>query len=194
MIKIPQTTYPVIDVIKQRWSARAFADKAIGDTEMNTLFEAASWSSSSSNRQPWRYLYAHKGEPEFEQICETLAIGNQLWAKNAAVLVLSAAKMNFEDRPEVQNNHAFYDVGSANILLLLQAVTMGIYGHEMGGFSKEKVKEFFPIPEDWDYVCIIALGYLDEPESLEEPFRSRELTARSRKPLSEIVFKGQWGA
>lgn len=187
MIKIPQTTYPVLSVITNRWSARSFTEQAITETEMMTLFEAASWASSSNNEQPWMYIYAHKGEPEFEQIWDCLMGGNQPWAKNAAVLVLSIAKTHFE-KFGTENIHAWYDVGSANTQLLIQAASMGIYGHEMGGFHKDKLKAFFPLGEKMEYTCILALGHLGEPESLIEPFRTREITPRSRKPLSEISF------
>jgi nitroreductase len=187
MIKIPQTIYPVLDVIKQRWSARSFSEKAITETEMMTLLEAASWASSSMNEQPWSYIYAHKGTVEFEKIGECLAGGNQPWAKNAAVLVLSVVNTHFASNGQ-ENIHAWYDVGSANILLLLQAASMAIYGHEMGGFSREKVQTLFPLPANKDYTCILALGYLDAAEKLIEPFKTRELTPRSRKPLGDIIL------
>lgn len=187
MIKIPQTAYPVLDVIKQRWSARSFSEKAIAETEMMTLLEAASWASSSMNEQPWSYIYAHKGTPKFEKIWECLAGGNQPWAKDAAVLVLSVVNTHFASNGQ-ENIHAWYDVGSANILLLLQAASMGIYGHEMGGFSRDKAKESFPLPSNSDYICVLALGYLDEADKLIEPFKTREITPRSRKPLEDIIL------
>lgn len=187
MIKIPKTIYPVLPAITNRWSARSFSDRAITETELMTLFEAASWASSSNNEQPWMYIYAHKGEPEFEQIWDCLMGGNQPWAKNAAVLVLSIVKTHFE-KSGTENIHAWYDVGSANAQLLIQAASMGLYGHEMGGFHRGKLNELFPLRANMEYACVLALGHLGQPEDLIEPFKTREITPRTRKPISDISF------
>jgi hypothetical protein len=40
--------------------------------------------------------------------------------------------------------------------------------------------------EKLEPIAFLALGYLDEAEKLEEPFKTRELTPRSRKGVGEI--------
>jgi len=96
------------------------------------------------------------------------------------------AKRNFERNGE-PNRHAMHDLGAANTTLLLQAATMGILGHMMGGFDMKKCHEMFEIDADvWEISCLTVLGYPDVPEKLSEPFRTRETTARSRKPINEI--------
>lgn len=188
MIKIAKTKYPVLELIKQRWSARAFSKKNIEDHDLYTLFEAAHWSASSNNEQPWRYIYAKREDTEvFEKMVDCLLPGNKPWAKNAAVLILCLVKTTCgpENRP---NPVAQHDLGLANASLLLQAVSQNIYGHMMGGYDKAKAKTYFNIPEGYEPVIFMALGYLDSPDTLEEPFKTRELTARTRKELNEIVF------
>ena len=189
MIKEAKTKYPVIDLIRQRWSARAFdTKKPIGDQELFTLFEAAHWAASSNNEQPWRYIYAKREDTEvFENMVDCLMPGNKPWAKNAAVLILCVVKTTSgpDDRP---NAAAYHDMGLANATLILQATSQHIYGHMMGGYDKAKTKLMFRIPEGYDTVIFMALGYLDSPESLDEPYRTRELSGRTRKDLSEIVF------
>ncbi|SDK83491.1 Nitroreductase [Catalinimonas alkaloidigena] len=190
-IKSAKTKYPVHELLRSRWSARAFADKALDEDTLRTLFEAASWAPSSMNEQPWVYLYAHRSDAEnFQKFFDCLMPGNQAWADRAAVLVLSLAEKNYQNsgRP---NTHAWHDVGAANTNLLLQAASMDIYGHQMGGFDRQKTVQAFDLPEHLEPVCFIALGYLDNPETLEEPFRSRELAERHRKPLEQIAFAGQ---
>lgn len=186
-IKIAATQYPVLDIIKKRWSARAFSEQSIGEQDLYTLFEAASWSPSSMNEQPWVYVYAHRGSELFEQMWSCLAGGNQPWAKNAAVLILSLCRNQFAANQQT-NFHALYDVGAANTVLLLQATTMGIYGHIMGGFDREKTKSTFAISDSYTIATFIALGYLDDPATLEEPFRTREVTPRTRKHIVDFVF------
>ncbi|MDP4685618.1 MAG: nitroreductase family protein, partial [Salibacteraceae bacterium] len=139
-IKIPQTENPVHSFITKRWSARSFAEKPISESELNTLIEAASWAASSMNEQPWHYLIAKKGSASFQKMVDCLMAGNQPWAKNASVLLLSLARKNFASNGK-PNRHAMHDVGAANTTLLLQAANMDIYGHMMGGYHHDATIE-----------------------------------------------------
>ncbi|HAD11392.1 MAG TPA: nitroreductase [Saprospirales bacterium] len=186
MIKTANTRLPVIDLIKNRWSARAFSDQPLSEEQILTLIEAAAWAPSSMNEQPWRYRYGLKGSPIFEQMWECLLPGNQPWAKNAAALLLCTAKTSFS-RNGQPNFYALHDTGMANALLMLQATSMNIYGHIMAGFDPEKLRDTFQLGEDEVAVCLIALGYLGTPDQLEEPFRTREITPRSRMALESLI-------
>ncbi len=187
--KTPDTTHNVAPFITKRWSARAFADQAISEETMATLFEATSWSASSMNEQPWKFLYAYKGSEAFDRMAACLMDGNRVWAQNAPVMVLSLARKTF-DRNGATNRHAMHDLGAANTTLLLQAAELDIYGHMMGGFFMDKAVEAFEVDtEAWEIGCFIALGYLDDAETLEEPFKSRELAPRTRKSISEFTQK-----
>ncbi len=188
MIKEAITKHPVHELIRKRWSARAFSKKNIADDTLFTLFEAARWAASSNNEQPWRYIYAKREDKEiFDEMVDCLMPGNQPWAKNAAVLILCIIKTTAgpENRPNFVAQH---DAGLANATLLLQAISENIYGHMMGGYDKKKTKEQFNIPDGYETVLIMALGYLDSADALEEPFKTREITPRSRKELSEFIF------
>jgi nitroreductase len=184
--KIAQTKHQVIDLIKHRWSARSFAEKAISEKDTQTILEAGSWAASANNSQPWRYLYAHKGTEGFEKILSSLAPGNQPWAKNAAVLI---AAVGIRELPDTQQKNFYYmhDTGMANSFMLLQASSMDIYGHIMAGFSKPHIAEHLALPANEEPICIIALGYLADAELLEEPYKTRELAPRSRKALEEFT-------
>lgn len=187
-IKKAQTQNPVLDIIKDRWSARSFSDKLITPEVMDTLLEAASWSFSGNNEQPWRYAVAYRGTPLFDQFFNLLSVGNQPWCKDAAALVLSLGKKhNANGNPNVAMMH---DIGSANMLLTLQANSHGIYTHVLGGYDVAKANELFNLEsQDLAPVYMIALGYLDEADKLIEPFKTREVTPRSRKSLEEIKVK-----
>ncbi|MCX2746060.1 nitroreductase family protein [Mangrovivirga sp. M17] len=185
--KIAETNYPILDVIKNRWSTRSFKEMNISDETLTNLFEAASWAASSRNEQPCEYIYAHRGTEGFEKLANCLMEGNR-WAKDAPVLILSMARKTFSknDKP---NTHYFHDTGAANTTMLLQAVNMGILGHMMAGFDKEKTINNLDIDDSYEPVCFIALGYPDEAEKLEDPFKEREYGSRSRKPVKEFVSK-----
>jgi len=184
--KTPETKYPISELITKRWSARSFADNTIAEETVEHLFEATSWTASSMNEQPWKYIYAHKGTAGFEKMASCLMGGNKVWAENGAVLMLALAKKKFSNGNV--NRHAMHDVGAANTTLLLEAAALDIYGHMMGGFHFKETLEAFEIDsEEWEPACFIVIGYLDSPEKLEEPFKSREIAPRSRKSVSEIT-------
>ena len=186
-IQMNRSMHPLI---VKRWSPRSFTEENINEKDLETIFTAASWAPSSMNEQPWRYLYAHRGDEDFNKFVDCLSPTNQEWAKDAAVLIISLAEKYYarNGRP---NRHYMHDTGSANVSLLLQALHLGIHGHMMGGFNIEKTIETFNIPENLEPVCFIALGYLDSPEKLDEPLRIREMAQRSRKSLPELVFKNK---
>ncbi|CAN5345420.1 hypothetical protein BH09BAC1_BH09BAC1_26330 [soil metagenome] len=187
-IKLAKTQNPVHEVIRERWSARSFQAKPIEQQDLDTLFEAASWAPSSNNEQPWAYIYALHGTPTFEAMWHILMPGNQPWAQHAGVLIASLARKTHANTG-APNKYAWYDTGSANQNLLLQAASMGILGHVMGGFHHEQALELLQLPNDYELLCFVALGYPNAAEELEEPFRTRELTPRSRKPVHTFVFQ-----
>jgi nitroreductase len=184
-IKIAETKFPVNELIATRWSARSFSEKEISEKNMNTMLEAASWAPSAMNEQPWEYVYAHHGTEGFELLKNTLLPGNLPWAKSAAVLIASIARTVYSSNGK-ENGVALHDLGLANANILLQATALNIHAHVMGGFDPEKLREALNLSAEQKPVCVIALGYLDSPEKLEEPFRSRELQPRTRKALSEF--------
>ena len=186
--KIAVTKYPVIDLIKSRWSARSFSDKAISEKDLYTLIEAASWMFSANNEQPWRFISAEKNSSSFKKILGSLTPSNALWAKNAAAFIVSIDKINFDKEGDPLNNWAEHDLGAANAAMILQATSMDIAAHPMSGFDAAKIKEVFDLNDYLKPVAVIALGYLDEADKLEEPFKTRELSSRKRKALSEIIL------
>jgi len=193
-IKIAQTAYPVLDIIKNRWSARSFSDKPIYENEMNTILEAGSWAFSSMNEQPWRFIVALKNTPLFDQLFSVLGGGNQPWCKNAAALVLTIGKKTYTSNGSI-NTVMLHDVGAANMLMTLQGNSMGIYSHVMGGYDAKKSVEIFNLDSDFEPVAMMVFGFLDEAEKLDEPYKTRELTGRTRKPLDELILPngGQFG-
>ena len=193
MQKPAVTDAPVHELIKNRWSPRAFAEKPVERPVLRSLFEAARWAPSSNNEQPWAYLVATKEDAEnFAKMLGVLVEFNANWAKDAPVLALSVAhlKTNRDGKP---NRVAVHDVGSATAQLTFEANTRGLLVHQMAGFDAEKARQTFAIPPDWEPVAAIAIGYPGNPESLPDKLRERELAPRTRKPVSEFVMTGSWG-
>ena len=192
-IKVAQADYPIHDLVRARWSPRAFAPQAVEAEKLQSVLEAARWSASGGNMQPWAFLLARKEqEPtSFAQMVSCLTEGNVPWASQAPVLGIAVASLY--RRPEVLNRHAFHDVGMALQNLAIQALTLDLYVHFMGGFSPDKARELFAIPPEHEAATMFAIGYQGDPEILPERQREGELAARTRRPLREFVFGERWG-
>jgi nitroreductase len=193
MEKPAPTDYPVEEIIRRRWSPRAFSEQPVEPDKLRSLFEAARWAPSSFNEQPWVYIIATKGKPdEYGKMLNCLMEKNQQWAQLAPVLMVSVAKLNF-DKTGKPNRHALHDVGLATGAMLVQATALGLFVHQMAGFSVEKVREAYGLPEGFEPVAVIAVGYPAEPEALPESFREQEVAPRRRKPIGDFIFEGKWG-
>ena len=185
---------PIHELISHRWSPRAFESRTVDPEKLRTLFEAARWSASSYNAQPWYFIVATKDDPEnFKKVLDSFVEFNQSWAKNAPVVALSVAghKMPHDGS---QNRHALHDVGQAAATLALQATALGFQAHQMAGILPDKAREIFGIPLDYEAVAGLAIGYPGDPMTLPEGrLRDNETGQRQRKPVSSFVFTGKWG-
>jgi nitroreductase len=184
---------PIHEILLNRWSPRSFEQRAVEPEKLRSLFEAARWAASCANAQPWFFIVAPKAtEPQnFQRALECLVELNQTWAKNAPVLAFSLARSNFENGKP--NHHAIYDVGAAAANLCAEAASLDLQVHQMAGIDPEKVRRTFGVPEGYEVLAGMALGYPGDPQSLPEPLRQREIASRVRKPLDSFVFSGSWG-
>jgi len=187
MKKPADNNYPIHELLERRWSPRAFSDSPVEKDKLLSVLEAARWAPSSYNEQPWNFIVARKeAQDGYNKLLECLLEGNRKWAKNAPVLMLSIAKLNFEESGE-PNRHAFHDVGLAVANLIIQAEHLNLHTHQMAGIDIGKAIKTFDIPNTHEPVAAIALGYYGELDQLDEDLTDRELSDRNRKSLCEIV-------
>jgi nitroreductase len=178
--------FALTDILEQRWSPRAFArDEVLDQTLLGPALEAARWSPSSGNSQPWSFVVGFRGDNTFSTILETLASGNQVWAEHAAVLVANIASVvDAEGNPQ---SHAVYDLGQAVAHFTVQATAEGLMVHQMGGFDAQTLGRELEIESSQRVVTVMAVGSMGDPTDLPEKLQEREAKPRERKPLSEIV-------
>ncbi len=185
--------YPVHELIRERWSPRAFSRREISSEDLRSLFEAARWAPSSSNEQPWAFIVATRTDNEnFTKALQPLVEFNVNWAKNAYVLGFAVAELAFA-KNNTPNRNAHYDTGAAMSQLTTEATSRGIFVHQMAGFDPDTAREVFEIPSGWDAISAFAMGYPGDPASLPQPYRDRETAPRVRKPIREFVMNGKWG-
>lgn len=184
-------TYDIDPQFVNRWSPRALSGEELSDEELLPLFEAARWAPSSYNNQPWRFILAKRNTPQWEKIFNLMGEFNQGWTKNAAVLVVVISHNNFEHNNNPSVTHSF-DTGSAWENLALEASRRKLVAHGMQGFDYEKAKTDLGIPDDYTVEAMIAIGKPGKKEDLSPELQEREVPS-DRKPLSDLLFKGEFG-
>lgn len=189
--KPADTDLPILDAIRNRWSPIAISAKPISDEDIATLFEAARWAPSSYNEQPWRYLYALKDDGEDRDKLDALLMDGNAWARNAYLLMVCFAKKTLT-RGGKPNGAAEHDLGSATGYIALQCESLGLVCHQMGGFFAEKANEALGVPDDFQPIAMMAIGYPEDPESVSEEAQERDGAPRERKEQSKFVFRGKW--
>ncbi len=172
--------FPILEQIQRRKSVRAFSSALVEAEKIKSLFEATRWAPSSTNEQPWVFIYATRDQADlWDKLFEPLDEGNKIWAKDAPLLILSLARRNFT-RYEGPNAHALYDLGGANAFLSLQAVELGMQVRQMAGFNEEKAIQLLNIPDTFQVGVFMAVGYPGDPSTLPENLKKREFAPRER--------------
>lgn len=182
------------DIIAERWSPRAFdRDRPVAEDTLIGLLEAARWAPSCFNDQPWRYIVCDRATNEvaWNDAFSCLVEKNQLWAKNAPVLIFSCAKMYFTHNGNL-NRWSEHDCGAASANMCLQATAYGLHIHQMGGFDADRVNELFKVPDDFKPMAAMAVGYMGDIGVLHEDFTADEQAPRERIALEKFAFYGEW--
>jgi nitroreductase len=184
--------HPVNELFVNRWSPRAYTGEAMPRDVLLTLLEAARWAPSAYNAQPWRFLYALRGTPQWDGFLGLLNPNNQDWAQRAGALVIIVAKNTHlpagAAQPVPHPSHAL-DSGAAWVSLALQAHMLGWDAHGMVGFSKDKARQELAIPAEFDVQMAIAIGKRGDPAVLSEAQRARE-APNARQPLTALAAEG----
>lgn len=195
MNKPAKTSEPIHPLLADRWSPCAFAaDRPVAPAQRTALLEAARWTPSCYGVQPWYFVVCDKStHPQhWQRALACLADPNQAWAKNAPLLLLVCGDTLFAHNGQDNRHHA-YDSGAAAMSLVLEAENQGLRAHQMGGFDADKARETFQVPAQCVCLSMIAVGYQAAADTLPEPLQARDEAARSRKPLEENFFFGNWG-
>ncbi len=180
------TSLPLLPVLAERWSPRAFDTEAVIDeTKLTAALEAARWSPSANNSQPWRFIVARRGTAAFDTIVANLMGFNQVWAGAAGALVVALAEV--VDAEGNERRWATYDVGQAVAHFSVQAHHEGLHTHQMGGFDAEGLRAAFDLDQRFAPVSVTAVGMLGDVDALPAPLRERELAPRTRNALDDLL-------
>jgi nitroreductase len=184
----------ILEIIRERWSPYSFSPAPVEEFKIKAMFEAAGYAPSCNNEQPWIFIFSTRHNVEvFNNYLGFLVDSNRVWAKDAYAIIISMARMKFSYNGK-PNRYAFHDTGMAVTNLLLQALTLDIYVHQMGGFSKDKVRGYFNLTGDVEPVAMMAAGYLGDGISLSPELLKRDEMRRARKSVNEFTFRDSFAA
>ncbi|KQX19232.1 MULTISPECIES: nitroreductase family protein [unclassified Sphingomonas] len=173
-----------------RWSPRAFDGSKLSTADREALFEAVRWAPSAYNAQPWRLLYAEKGDANWDRFLGLLVPANQAWAANTSLLVFFVSDTNLNGNPS--HTHSF-DTGAAWMSLALQAEKLGLRAHGMSGVDFDAARKELGVPDNFKIDAAAAVGRQAGPEVLPEKYREREKPS-DRKPRDQVAFAGNFAA
>ena len=185
-----QPDHPVDPIFVNRWSPRAFEAKAMLEGDLYIMLEAARWAPSAYNIQPWRFIYALRGDAHWDHFLGLLDPFNAGWAINASALVflvsdtLTPAHGSSPAKPS--RTHSF-DAGAAWAHLALQATALGYQAHAMAGIHFDDVRQRLSVPDNYQVEIAIAVGKQTDPSNLPAALQAREKPS-PRLPLEEIAF------
>ncbi len=196
-MSVRQADFPIDPLFLERWSPRAFDGSDIPDQDLSTIFEAARWAPSAFNSQPWRFLYAKRGDADWDRFVSLLIPWNQGWAHTASVLVyIVSDSLPVTDKktgaPAGSHTHSF-DTGAAWVSLALQATRIGYHAHGMSGIQFDLARAELGLPDRYRLEAACVIGRIGDPAMLDDKLRAREAPS-GRKPLSDFVFAGNFPA
>jgi nitroreductase len=188
-----RTAHPKVhQLFVDRWSPRAFDESEIPDEDLEAIFAAAGLAPSAFNYQPWKFLYARRGDANWERFLSLLIPFNASWAKDAAALIFIVSDTKKRGGEETTDfySHSF-DAGAAWAQMALQATLLGYHAHGMTGIEFDKARAELGLPEDFRLEAAVAIGKRDHPNRLPEGLRGGEVPS-SRKAVGEIAFAGNY--
>lgn len=183
--RVAETDAPILDVLAARWSTRMYdADAPIDEDGLSSALEAARWTPSAYNVQPWRFIVARRGTETHDKVVSALVEFNQAWAAPASALIVFVAVTEQEGRPVPT---ALYDLGQAAAHFTVQAHVNGLYTHQMTGFDPAVISQAFALPGEQLPVTVMAVGALGDIDSAPEAVATGERAPRARRPIAESV-------
>jgi nitroreductase len=188
MTKYRTPEFNIEPLFYNRWSPRAMSGEELNKEELYRLFEAAKWAPSAYNNQPWRFLYAMRNTEHWSTFFDLLVEANQMWAKNAAALIVVISKKTFDYNGKPSITHTF-DAGAAWQNIDLQGSLMDLVTHGMQGFDYDRARELLNVSDEFQVEAMVAVGKPGKKEDLPDMLQNREFPS-DRKPLSEIAIEG----
>jgi nitroreductase len=166
----------VLDVIRKRYSCRAYQDKSIEQDKLDSILEAARLAPSARNTQDWRFVVV----TDWEIKCKVAGTTNRPEVFEKAGAIITACS-NSDEIMRCGQAIGPIDVAIALEHICLQAADLGLGTCWIGSFDTNKVRKILAIPKDIAIIELMTVGY--PADSKPEP---------KREPIEKIVCYDKW--
>jgi len=171
-----------------RWSPTTFDPVfEVDQGQVELLVEAARWSPSAGNSQPWAFIVSRRGDQTHRRLVAHLAASSRRWAPAASVLVANLAHRYVADTDWEYSEFALYDLGQAVAHMTIQAQSLGLFVRQFRAFDRAAVADEFGVPAHWEVTTMSAIGRV--PAELGSP-AGRDGWHRERRPVGELFWTG----
>jgi len=171
-----------MEIIKGRRSIRIYQDQEIPEEDLNQVLEAIRWSPSWANTQCWEVIVI-KDSAIKQKLQETLSTGNPSTKAigEAPVVITFCGKLQSAGYKKGQSTTKFgdwfmFDLGIATQDLCLAAHNLNLGTVIVGLFDHNKAKDILKVPEGYEVVALVPLGY-----------HTQEVSAPPRREIGEFV-------
>ncbi len=144
-----------LGLIKERRSIRSFLDKKVEKEKIEKLVEAAIWSPSASNLQPWHIVILQREE----NIKRAKTFSPGVSGKPAALIIfcIDSKKAYEEGGKDEAEVLCYMDIAIAAQNVCLVAADLGLGSCIIRSFNKRALKEIFDIEHEPE--LMVAIGY-----------------------------------
>ncbi|WP_298399859.1 nitroreductase family protein [Sphingobium sp.] len=184
------TDLDIVPFFLDRWSPRAMDGGTMPHDALLKIMEAGRWAPSAYNYQPWRFVYTHRDDANWQASLDLLIPFNRSWAQSASALLFILSEETMGDPNSANHSHSF-DAGAAWAYMSIQAHLSGYQTHGMTGLDYDKAKQVLGVPDGYRVEAAIAVGKRGDPAQLPEQLQGREGPS-DRRPLDQTIFAGRF--
>ena len=167
-----------LDLIKQRYSVRAYKPDPVEDYKLQQVLEAVRWAPSACNRQPYQLIVIDTAK----QAEGLQQIYHRGWFYSQAPLVIAICGLTQEAwRRRDGHNYQYVDAAIAMDHLILAATELGLGTCWVAAFDVQAARDVLGLPLNVEPVAFTPLGYPAD-----------ELRPKDRKSLDELVRYKRW--
>lgn len=167
-----------MEIVTARRSVRRFESRPIEDDKLMRILEAGRWTPSWANTQCWEVI-AVKDAKLQESLAEELSPKNPATlaiAKGPLTLAICAKKKTSGfykgQQSTALGDWMMFDLGLISQTISLAAHAEGLGSVVVGFFNHGKVKELLAVPEEYEVVALLPMGY---PDHAPKPPKRREV-------------------
>lgn len=169
-----------MSLAQQRYSVRKFSDKPVENEKIEKIIKAGCFAPTACNLQPQRILVINN-----EAAMEKLKKCTECHFDAPAAMLVCYDKNECWKRVFDGKTSGDIDASIVTTHMMLEAASLGIGTTWVMYYIPEAVKEEFLLPESYESVAILLIGY---PSDDAKPF----LSHYEFKPTEKLIFYNEF--